>query len=146
MKIERINEIIQNAAGEDAKYIFGLVDDAKMAEEIMVTVIATGFNKQSAAVSDSDYSEQEIAANAVRQHSNLSKKGKITVLPNHEELSTYDKPGYVRREVKLNDDLSEELNKKKVVDDFDEPDGFENLENSEYDDYSKPAFLRRQMD
>ncbi|MCB0725969.1 MAG: cell division protein FtsZ [Ignavibacteriae bacterium] len=145
-EIERINEIIQNAAGEDAKYIFGLVDDAKMAEEIMVTVIATGFNKQSAAVSDSDYSEQEIAANAVRQHSNLSKKGKITVLPNHEELSTYDKPGYVRREVKLNDDLSEELNKKKVVDDFDEPDGFENLENSEYDDYSKPAFLRRQMD
>ncbi len=46
-EIEKINEIIQNAAGEDAKYIFGLVEDTKMGEEIMVTVIATGFNKQS---------------------------------------------------------------------------------------------------
>ncbi|MCY7361669.1 MAG: cell division protein FtsZ [Ignavibacteria bacterium] len=44
VEIEKINEIVQNAAGEDAKYIFGLVEDPKMGDEIMVTVIATGFS------------------------------------------------------------------------------------------------------
>lgn len=148
-EIERINEIIQNAAGEDAKYIFGLVDDAKMSEEIMVTVIATGFSKQSVGEFTNDNSGQEIAASVIKQQANLSSKGVITVLPNHDELSTYDRPSYERREVKLkiNDDLSETLKKKKVEEEFDEFDEYDDLENSKYDDdYSKPAFLRRQMD
>ncbi len=145
-EIERINEIIQNAAGEDAKYIFGLVDDVKMAEEIMVTVIATGFNKHAAEITTSEVNSPDNSARESKQYKELSNSGRITVLPNHDELHTFDTPGYKRREVKLNEDLSENLKKKTIDEDFDENDGFEDLENSEYDEYSKPAFLRRQMD
>ncbi|HMQ67996.1 MAG TPA: cell division protein FtsZ [Ignavibacteria bacterium] len=145
-EIERINEIIQNAAGEDAKYIFGLVDDAKMAEEIMVTVIATGFNKQSAENTSSDEAAYDNSEREIKLQKGLSNSGRITVLPNHDELHTLDTPGYIRRKLEINDDLSENLKKKKIDEEFDETDDFENLENSEYDDYSKPAFLRRQMD
>jgi len=145
-EIERINEIIQAAAGEDAKYIFGLVDDVKMAEEIMVTVIATGFNKQATENTTSVVNAPDNSVRETRQYKELSNSGRITVLPNHDELHTFDTPGYKRREVKLNEDLSENLKKKTVEEDLDEIDGFEDLENSEYDEYSKPAFLRRQMD
>ena len=43
-EIGKINRIIQEKSGEEATYIFGIVDDKEMKDEIMVTVIATGFN------------------------------------------------------------------------------------------------------
>ncbi|MDQ3019959.1 MAG: cell division protein FtsZ [Bacteroidota bacterium] len=141
-EIERINEIIQSAAGEDAKYIFGLVEDSKMGEEIMVTVIATGFNKQAKYSSNDEMNEIEKARKEERFHSDYSDKGRITTLPSHDDLSKFDKPAYDRREIKLNEDLSETPKKIKIEvdDDF----GFEDLNID--DDFSKPAFLRRQMD
>jgi len=42
----QINEIIHDAAGEDAEIIFGSASDAAMEGEVRVTVIATGFDKQ----------------------------------------------------------------------------------------------------
>ncbi|MEP7145568.1 MAG: hypothetical protein ABI792_01025, partial [bacterium] len=71
-----------------------------------------------------------------------SNKGRITTLPSHDDLSQFDKPAYDRREVKLSEDLSEVTKKIKMEaeeDDFD----FKDLNE---DDFSKPAFLRRQMD
>ena len=143
-EMEKINEIIQSAVGEDAKYIFGFVDDNKMGDEIMVTVIATGFNKQV----QSGNTEETISTAKSREHEEFFKgysnsKGKITTLPSHDDLTQYDIPAHKRREVSLNEDLAETVKKPKIVieeDDF----GFGDL-NVE-DDFSKPAFLRRQMD
>jgi len=137
-EVEKINEIIQNTAGEDAKYIFGLAEDAKLGEEIMVTVIATGFSKKE---------KLSITDELKRERGNKfltgSQRGHITSMPSVEELSQFDKPAYNRREIKLNEDLSENVKKIKIDvedDDF----GFEDLRIE--DDFSKPAFLRRQMD
>jgi cell division protein FtsZ len=44
-EVTSISSIIQEAAGEDAEIIFGAVHDASMKEEVRVTVIATGFDK-----------------------------------------------------------------------------------------------------
>ncbi len=42
----QINEIIHDAAGEEAEIIFGSASDAAMDGEVRVTVIATGFDRQ----------------------------------------------------------------------------------------------------
>jgi len=135
-EIELINEIVQNAAGEDAKYIFGLVKDPKMGEEIMVTVIATGFSKQ-AKMSEEFGADEKIN----RLTEALSNTGRISTLPTHESLKTLDGPAYIRREVTLNEDLSEKP--KKIRIEVDEEFGFQDLT---LDEFSKPAFLRKQMD
>ena len=157
VEIEKINEIVQNAAGEDAKYIFGLVEDPKMGDEIMVTVIATGFSvKESVKIEENiktpvdpfytGYKNQEslkqgdFTQRSVKNELN-NQRGRITSMPSTDELKEFDKPAYDRREVNLNDDLSENLKKKVEID---EDAGFEDLSFDE--DFSKPAFLRRQMD
>jgi cell division protein FtsZ len=48
-EVTSISTTIQEAAGDDAEIIFGAVHDSTMKEEIRVTVIATGFDKQEAA-------------------------------------------------------------------------------------------------
>lgn len=135
-EIEKINEIIQEAAGEDAKYIFGLVEDPKMSDEIMVTVIATGFSKKE---------EVKVAEHRVIVgepfYGGLRTKGKISVMPSGEELKRLDGPAYERREVNLNEDLSENISKPKI---YEEENDFIDIDPDE--DFSKPSFLRRQMD
>jgi len=135
-EIEKINEIIQEAAGEDAKYIFGLVEDPKMSDEIMVTVIATGFSKKE---------EVKVAEHRVIVgepfYGGLRTKGKISVMPSGEELKRLDGPAYERREVNLNEDLSENISKPKI---YEEENEFIDINPDE--DFSKPSFLRRQMD
>jgi cell division protein FtsZ len=44
-EVSTISSIIQEAAGDDAEIIFGAVHDSSMKEEVRVTVIATGFEK-----------------------------------------------------------------------------------------------------
>ena len=47
-EVTTISSIIQDAAGDEAEIIFGAVHDSSMKEEVRVTVIATGFEKDSA--------------------------------------------------------------------------------------------------
>jgi cell division protein FtsZ len=47
-EVTTISEIIQDAAGDEAEIIFGAVHDPHMKEEVRVTVIATGFERESA--------------------------------------------------------------------------------------------------
>ncbi len=44
-EVTTISSIIQDAAGDEAEIIFGAVHDSNMKEEVRVTVIATGFEK-----------------------------------------------------------------------------------------------------
>jgi cell division protein FtsZ len=46
LEVSEATQIIHDAAGDDANLIFGAVLDDSMEEEIMVTVIATGFNSR----------------------------------------------------------------------------------------------------
>src|ERR1043166_6579252 len=48
-EVTQISEAIHDAAGDEAEIIFGAVNDPAMHGEIRVTVIATGFDRQSAA-------------------------------------------------------------------------------------------------
>src|SRR5690606_15063103 len=45
-EVTTISQIIQDAAGEEAEIIFGAVHDPQMKEEVRVTVIATGFERE----------------------------------------------------------------------------------------------------
>ena len=45
-EVEEATEIIHEAAGEEANVILGAVIDDQLTDEIMVTVIATGFNQR----------------------------------------------------------------------------------------------------
>lgn len=44
-EVHQINEIVQDAVGDDAEFIFGAVHEPAMHGEIRVTVIATGFDR-----------------------------------------------------------------------------------------------------
>src|SRR5437660_967427 len=48
-EVTQISEVVKDAAGEEAEIIFGTVNDPAMHGEIRVTVIATGFDRQSTA-------------------------------------------------------------------------------------------------
>ena len=134
VEIEKINQLIQEAAGEEAKYIFGVVNDEDMNEEIMVTVIATGFRngaKQKRVGVKDEIEKVEVEI------------GKIHSIPTSDELPVYDTPAVIRRHVKLNEDLSEDI---KSSEEKTEDDDL-GLDDFKFDDdYNKPAFLRRQMD
>ena len=107
-----------------------------MSDEIMVTVIATGFSKKE---------EVKVAEHRVIVgepfYGGLRTKGKISVMPSGEELKRLDGPAYERREVNLNEDLSENISKPKI---YEEENDFIDINPDE--DFSKPSFLRRQMD
>jgi len=51
-EVTTISSIIQETAGDDAEIIFGAVHDPSMKEEVRVTVIATGFDRDSAPVAE----------------------------------------------------------------------------------------------
>jgi cell division protein FtsZ len=48
-EVTQISDVVKDAAGDDAEIIFGTVSDPAMHGEIRVTVIATGFDKLTAA-------------------------------------------------------------------------------------------------
>jgi cell division protein FtsZ len=52
-EVTQISEAIHDAAGDEAEIIFGAVNDPAMHGELRVTVIATGFDRQSAAQPES---------------------------------------------------------------------------------------------
>ena len=116
VEIDEATSIIHEAAGDDANVILGTVVDENLTDEIMVTVIATGFNKKVA------------AQKPMRAVANL-----IDRIPSGPaDLQRYDEPTYMRRGVELpmNPLRDHETEKEKI--DKSDPD--------------KPAFLRKIMD
>src|SRR5690606_36501726 len=139
-EIENINELIQSEAGEDAKYIFGVVDDEGMGDEIMVTVIATGFRGVAQRKEDEE-NRRMIQENII--FPDKTDTGKITKIPSVEELAELDIPAIKRRKILISEDLSEDEVHDSSSDDDDDL-GFSEFDINE--DFKKPAFLRRQMD
>jgi len=117
VEIEEAANIIYEAAGDEANIILGAVIDENMTDEMMVTVIATGFNKRGAA--------------AARQ----AKATKIIdrIPTGVHELQKLDEPAYLRRGIGIIPDTQLRP----------EPGAQEKIDKA---DPEKPAFLRKIMD
>jgi cell division protein FtsZ len=139
-EIDLINCRVQESAGEKANYIFGLLDDREMDDEVMVTVIATGFRKEEVEVPVTNESTNDAIRNA--EGYDLGNTGKITVLPKDlNELKVLDRPAVERRykDIKINDDLSDSY--KPSIDKKLNKYGF-----ADTDPVDQPAFMRRSLD
>jgi cell division protein FtsZ len=117
VEIEEAANIIYEAAGDEANIILGAVIDENMTDEMMVTVIATGFNKRGVA--------------AARQ----AKATKIVdrIPTGVRELQQLDEPAYLRRGLSIVPDTQLRP----------ETGGQEKIDKA---DPEKPAFLRKIMD
>jgi cell division protein FtsZ len=115
--------IISEAAGNDAEVLAGVVVDNNLTDEIMVTVIATGFNK----IMVKPQQQDRFAAARTRGI-------QVDHIPTGvRDLQKFDTPTYLRRGVTVNPLSSQ-----------DEPKVHSIEQNQQ--DLDKPAFLRRIMD
>ncbi len=129
-EVGEASTVIQEAVGNNANVIFGMVIDENLTEELRVTVIATGFSKE--------FKQAEIL-----QQPKLVEKEEpeeeVEELKESTDLKEYDVPTYKR--------------KKKIVDNqfpgVPQPNlfflGEEDIENDP-ENLEIPAFLRKQMD
>lgn len=122
VEYEEAASIIHEVAGEEANVILGAVIDESLTDEIMVTVIATGFNKR-----------QGQPSGAFR--ASTAKPIKVTdrVPAGVTELKKLDEPAYVRRGIELNATPFQ-------------PASGADRQKIDKSDPEKPAFLRKIMD
>jgi cell division protein FtsZ len=119
VEVDEATEIIHDAAGEEANVILGAVVDENMTDDIMVTVIATGFNRRGGV------SASRAASKPVRL---------IDRVPTGAaELQKFDEPAFQRRgvDITINPYRSDESHAREKID---------------KNDPEKPAFLRKIMD
>lgn len=117
MEVDEATKIIHEAAGEEANVILGTVIDENMTEEIMVTVIATGFNKRASVI-------QRPAKPAAKLIDH------VPVGP--AELQRFEAPTFIRRGVEIPNTPLREVSMQK--------------ERIDKTDSDRPAFLRKIMD
>jgi cell division protein FtsZ len=120
VEVDEATEIIHEAAGEDANVILGAVVDNNLSDEVMVTVIATGFNRRG----------------GLPSASRVPKAVKVVerIPTGVADLQKYDEPAYIRRGVELNI-LPQQR-----------PEHEQGKEKIDKSDPEKPAFLRKIMD
>jgi cell division protein FtsZ len=116
-EVDEATKIIHDTAGEEANVILGTVIDDNMTEDIMVTVIATGFNKRVSAV-------QRPTKPIVKLIDH------VPVGP--AELQRFETPTFARRGMEIPNTTLREVNLQK-----------EKIDKS---DTERPAFLRKIMD
>ena len=121
-EIDEATAIIHDAAGEEANVILGAVIDDEMTEEMMVTVIATGFNRRVG---------QAAQPAAVAQPKPVRLVEKIPT--GVDELQRFEEPAYIRRGIEL------QVNPYRTAPEQ----GREKIDKS---DPERPAFLRKIMD
>ena len=135
--------IIQKEAGDDVEVIFGTVIDESMGDDLRVTVIATGFDRETSESGD-----------GVRRTVPLNQGGPVFHYKGEDNLKHLDKPAYERRsglykpeeekeqDGSAGDGASDESKIKRLqADDLrDRP------ERIRKDNADTPAFLRKMMD
>ena len=117
VEVDEAVSVIHDAAGDDANVILGTVVDDNMKDEMMVTVIATGFNKKAAAVK-----QPPKAATKLIDH----------IPSGPRDLQKFEEPTFLRRGIDISIQASREVER-----------GDEKIDKS---DPEKPAFLRKIMD
>ena len=118
VEVDEAVSIIHEAAGEEANVIMGAVIDENLGEEMMVTVIATGFNKR--------------GIGSVRVAKPAAKVTERFPMGLH-DLQKLDEPAFMRKgiDIPLNPFRSQEPEQQPRPESF---------------DTEKPAFLRKIMD
>jgi len=137
--------IIQREAGDDVEVIFGTVIDEAMGDDLRVTVIATGFDR-----------EKRPHEAGMRRTVPLSQGGPVFHYKGEDNLKHLDKPAFERRSALYNGTQEEEKEnasnegdgaardakiKRLQVDDL-----RERPERIRKDNTDTPAFLRKMMD
>jgi len=118
VEVDEATSIIHDAAGDDANVILGTVVDENLTDEIMVTVIATGFNKKAAAVKAPPKPASKL----------------IDRIPSGPtDLQKLDEPTFLRRGIDISVNAQRDMHRS---DD----------EKIDKVDPDKPAFLRKIMD
>jgi cell division protein FtsZ len=118
VEVDEAVSVIHEAAGEEANVIMGAVIDENLADEMMVTVIATGFNKR--------------GVGSVRIAKPTAKV--IDRIPaGLHDLQKLDEPAFMRKgiDISINPYRNDEVEQSKAADTI---------------DTEKPAFLRKIMD
>jgi Cell division GTPase len=126
MEVDQATNIIFEEAGQGANIIFGAVIDPDLKDEIMVTVIATGFNHKIA--------EDDISNRAIESH--LESKQQYKTVTEQENVPLHKQENqeeYISEQLPI-----ENSEPKKLFDDLN-PVMKEN-------DLDVPAFIRRQQD
>jgi len=117
VEVDEAVSVIHEASGEEANVIMGAVIDENMGDDMMVTVIATGFNKK--------------GLGAIRVAKQAAKIERIPVGVN--EIKSYDEPAYIRKGI----DIS--INQPRT-------EAAQNPGTTNRPEEEKPAFLRKIMD
>ena len=118
VEVDEATSIIHEAAGDDANVILGAVIDESMTEELMVTVIATGFNRKASATA--------------RPSKNVRVLDHIPT--GVQDLKKMDEPAYIRKGFQIPSPTMQ-ANESRF-----------SQQTSDRGDTDKPAFLRKIMD
>ena len=126
MEVDQATNIIFEEAGQGANIIFGAVIDPDLKDEIMVTVIATGFNHK---IAEDDISNRAIESHleSKQQYKTVTEQENVPLhkQENQEEYISEQLPIENSEPKKLFDDLNPVMNE---------------------NDLDIPAFIRRQQD
>lgn len=139
--LKKMTELIRDTAGDYGKLIWGVVTDERMEDEIIVTLIATGFN----AVQQKQMNTFPAGEEGVSSKNLLfdKKEPMIAKIPTtNQELEYYDIPTVQRKNLLQSDEVKQIRAKNEDYDldlDFD-------VDDLKIKNDDKPAFLRRQMD
>jgi cell division protein FtsZ len=134
MEIAEAVEIVNNAAGEDANLIQGINYSDELQDEIMVTIVATGFNKVDETELVQEIHEEEEIELSLPKIAKETIPTRAPVGPNG--LKNFDTPAALRNKVPLGEQNNARINK---------------LFNTKFDPDHKdvqqtPTFIRRMMD
>lgn len=137
-EVNEVGTLVQNASGEDANFIFGAVHNQEPSEDIMVTVVAAGFNRQGErqkiderinlrrksetgnlfgvnTLSTQNFYNEHGRFPVVNSVFEPADEDAIEISPSgYNELKKFDIPAYERRmdkELRTNDDLGMNLDK-----------------------------------
>ncbi len=127
-EVGQASSLIQQTVGEEANVIFGVVIDDNLSEEIRVTVIATGFNK--------DFEKAEILQKPKEEEAPKKETAKDRDSTDYRE---YDKPTFIRQRKSVEEPFARKPQPQIYF--FNEDEVENDPENLEI-----PAFLRKQMD
>jgi cell division protein FtsZ len=105
VEVDEATSIIHEAAGDDANVILGTVIDENMSDQVMVTVIATGFNKK-------------VASKSVKPAAKLMDR----IPSGPTDLQRLDEPSFVRRGIELPFNAIKESSEEKEKIDKSDPD------------------------
>lgn len=128
----QVVEYVQQAAGQDANIIYGIVYDEEMGDEIRVTVIATRFEDSSAKISLPSLNKNPMSLNK-------DKKGVVVESPeilNETTLNEAERERLRRLNRKEREERIQQLNSKTY--DIHDPESLQNLEQI-------PAYQRKRV-